>query len=114
LTHGRPGAGSGIAENQMLEEPPASIGTNYGLAGPIRLRPIAHVSVQCRPRDSMLATGIQRSRAGLDEGDEPVPVQQGHVVVKVGRGMPAQEVIVVEADLAGCVVMADIVIIGLR
>ncbi len=43
-----------------------------------------------------------------------MPVQQCHVVVGIGQGMPAQEVVVVRADLAGLVVVADVVVVGLR
>ena len=51
--------------------------------------------------------------AELHERNEPVPVQHGHVVVEIGRGVPAQEVIVVDADFAGRVMVADVVIVGL-
>jgi hypothetical protein len=52
--------------------------------------------------------------AELDDRDEPVPVQHGDVSVVVRRGVPAEKVIVISADFAGRVVMADVVIVGLR
>ena len=51
--------------------------------------------------------------AKLHDRHEPVPVQHGHVGVVIGRGMPAEQVIVVTADLAGCIMVADIMIVGL-
>jgi len=51
--------------------------------------------------------------ARLDERHEPVPMQHGHVVVQIGRGVPAQEVIMVDADFAGRVMVADVVVVGL-
>ena len=51
--------------------------------------------------------------AELHDRHEPVPVQHGHVVVEVGRRVPAQQVIVITADFAGRVMVADVVIVGL-
>ena len=100
----------------MSEEPPAALGADHGLTRPVRFRPVAHMGVQggAGARKPMLIIGTRLVSARLDEGNEPVPVEQGHVRVRGGRGMPAQEVIVEGADLAGRVVVADIVIIGLR
>ena len=61
----------------------------------------------------MFVVGTLMMIADLHEWNEPVPVQHGNVVVRVGRWVPAQEVIVVDADLARSVVVADVVIIGL-
>jgi hypothetical protein len=51
--------------------------------------------------------------AELHDRDKPVPMQHGHVIVEVRRGMPAQKVIVIAADFARRVVVADVVIVGL-
>jgi hypothetical protein len=60
---------------------------------------------------------IARLRVGVSELDDrrkPVPVQQGDVAVRSGRRVPAQEMVVVQTELAGPVVVADVVKIGLR
>src|SRR5262245_50149542 len=106
----------GQAQRQVLDEPSATLGANYGPARPVRLGPIAHLGMQggAGARGGMLVIAAGTTGAGVDEGNDPVPVQQGNVFVRAGRRMPAQEMIVVGAELAGRVVVADIVIIGLR
>ncbi len=61
----------------------------------------------------LLVAGTLVTIAKLHDRHEPVPVQHRHVVVDVGRGVPAQQVIVIDADFTGLVVMADVVVIGL-
>ena len=46
-------------------------------------------------------------------GKDPVPVQKGHVLFAPGKGMPAQEVVVVRTDLASSIMVTEVVIIGL-
>jgi hypothetical protein len=113
---GRPRARTGGGEGQPVEEPPAAIGADHGRSGPVRLRPIAQTSVQGGAGARAMPTVIipRLTGARLDERDKPVPVQHRHVVVGIGPGMPAQEMVVIGADLAGRVVVADIVIVGLR
>ena len=41
-------------------------------------------------------------------------MQQRHVGTRVSRGMPAKEMVVMLANLAGTVVVADVVIVSLR
>ena len=60
----------------------------------------------------VIAAGLTSAR--LDERDEPVPVKERHVGVGIGPRMPAQEMVVVGADLTRRVVVADIVIVSLR
>ena len=112
----RPRAGAEEPEGQLLEEPAAALRADHRLAPPVRCRPVTQVGVQgrSRARSTMLVVGAWLRGTGLDERDEPVPVQQGHIVGRGGRGMPSQEMIVVGADLAGRVMVADIVIVGLR
>ena len=52
--------------------------------------------------------------AKFDDRHEPVPVQHGHIGVAIGPGVPSEQVIVISADLARGVMVADVVIIGLR
>ncbi len=54
-----------------------------------------------------------RIRSGVG-GQEPVPVQFRHVLGGPGGGVPAEQVVVVLADLAGGVVVANVVEVGLR
>ncbi len=61
----------------------------------------------------MLVIGTRLLGTRGDQGEEPVPVQQRDIVVGIGVRMPAQEMVVVEADLAGGVVVANIVIVSL-
>ena len=61
----------------------------------------------------MLVVGALVMIAEFHDRNEPVPVQHGHVVVEVGRRVPAQKVIVIDADFAGRVMVADVVIVGL-
>ena len=52
--------------------------------------------------------------ANLHDRNEPVPVEQGHIIIGASRGMPAQQMIVIDADLAAIVMMANVVVVGLR
>ncbi len=54
--------------------------------------------------------GIRR----LEQRKEPVPVKQGEVGIRIGRWMPAKQMVVMLTDLARPVVMANVVIVGLR
>jgi hypothetical protein len=114
-TQRRPRAGTREPEGQKVEEPPAAIWADQRGTGPVRFGPIAEMGVQrgsgARGTVFVIGTGILSARG--DEGEEPVPVQQRDVIVGTGLRMPAQEMIVVEADLSGRVVVADIVIVSL-
>ena len=57
---------------------------------------------------------LVRNRRSFKQRQEPVPVQQRHVGIGFGRRVPPQQVIVVIANLARTVVMANVVIVGLR
>jgi hypothetical protein len=50
----------------------------------------------------------------LEHREEPVPVQESHIRTFVRRRMPPQQVVVMRADFAGAVVVANVVIIRLR
>jgi len=54
--------------------------------------------------------GIRRFK----QRKEPVPVEKREVGIRISRGMPAQQMIVMFTHLANPVVMANVVIIGLR
>jgi hypothetical protein len=96
----------------LLEESSATIGANHRLAPPIWFRPIAELRVQPRLRPRVLGF-ISGTLVTIDQREEPVPMEEGNVVVQVGRRVPAQEVIVIKADLIRCVVVADVVVVGL-
>ncbi len=59
-----------------------------------------------------IAGMIFLDRAGT--GQDPVPVQDRHIVGLAGVGMPAEEMVVKLADLSGLILMADVVKVGLR
>ncbi len=99
----------------MIEKSPLAIWPNDRFAMPIRCWPVAQLCVYGR---TLVGTVMLVARAlvviaKLHDRHKPVPVQHGHVVVIVRRRVPAQEVVVITADLAGGVVMADVVIVGL-
>lgn len=102
-----------LAEGQMIQKPPLYVGANHRFAVPVRSGPIAQLCVNGRARAMVLVVGVLVVIAQLDDRHEPVPVQHGHVVIAVRRGMPAEKVVVIAADLAWGVVVADVVIIGL-
>jgi hypothetical protein len=54
------------------------------------------------------------SVAGLEHRQEPVPVQESQVGTRISRGVPPQEMVVMNADLSRAVVMANVVKISLR
>jgi hypothetical protein len=57
---------------------------------------------------------IARVAIGVLKGrQEPVPVQEGHVIVLTGRRMPPEQMIVMRADLASGVMVANVVIVDL-
>ncbi len=49
----------------------------------------------------------------LGRGGEPVPVEHGHRPGLAGLGVPSQQVVVMGADLARPVLVANLMIIGL-
>src|SRR5262249_51636135 len=107
----------GMLKGQMSEEAAAAILLHDRLRAPVaRLQPIANMRVhrRARPGPVMIVARAQVVVAKLYDRDEPVPVEQSDIVVKVGGGVPAQKVVVKYAELARCVVVTDVVIIGLR
>jgi hypothetical protein len=98
----------------MVEESSATVGVDYRFTLPVGCGPISEMGVQGWAGSLMLVVRSLVMITELYNRDEPVPVQHGHVVVGVGRGVPPQKVIVVDADLVGRVVVADIMIVGLR
>lgn len=57
-------------------------------------------------------TFVGRERIRIAEQEEPVPMQDRDVLGRTGAGMPAQQMVVIRADLTGAVVVADIMKIG--
>src|SRR5262249_31523730 len=104
------------SEGRVGEETPASAGLHDRLIPPVGpLEPIADMGVHrgYGAGTVLVVAGWSLWVAQLNGRNEPVPVQHGDVVVVVGRGVPAQEVIVEDANLAWGVVVANIVVIGL-
>ena len=103
------------AEKQVIEQTSANVRADYRVAAPVEPRPVSKMCVQRRagPRAVVLVVGGLVRVARLDKRNDPVPMQHGNVVVAIGRGVPAQKVIVVDADFAGRVMMADVVVVGL-
>ena len=65
--------------------------------------------------------GVDRGAVGIDSehipiavGQEPVPVEHSHITGDAGTGMPSQEMVMMIADFANPILMANIVIIRLR
>ena len=103
-----------LAEDQVIEESPAAVGADHRVTMPVGCRPVPNVRVQRRAGTGvMLVVGALVMIAEFHDRNEPVPVQHGHVVVEIGRRVPAQKVIVIDADFAGGVMVADVVIVGL-
>jgi hypothetical protein len=104
-----------LSEGQLIEESSATIGSNNRIAQPVGLRKITQMCVQrrSRRRAMMLIVGASGKSVRLDERNNPVPMQHGHVIVVIGGGVPAEKMIVVDAYFVGRVMVADVVIIGL-
>ena len=62
----------------------------------------------------MVVVGALVMISRLDERKEPVPVKETEVGIEIGRGMPAQQVVVMKADFTSGIVMANVVVVGLR
>ena len=91
-----------LAEDQVIEESAATVGPNDRLTVPVGCWPVSEVGVQTGPElGPMFVVVALVMIAGLDERNEPMPMQHGHVVVVIGRRVPAQKVIVVDAYFAG-------------
>ena len=88
---------------------------DHGLTAPVGFQAVVEVGMDRgaggwrlgRGLVARVATGVLRVR------QEPVPVQEGHVLVLTGRGVPPEQVIVVGADLAGGMMVADVVVVDL-
>jgi hypothetical protein len=102
-----------LAEDQAIEESPAAVGPDHRVAMPVGCRPVPDVCVQGGTGTLVLIAGALVMIAEFHNRHEPVPVQHGHVVVTVGPRVPAQQVIVIDADFTGGIMMADVVIVGL-
>ena len=103
------------AKDQVIEESPTAVGANDRLAAPLGCRPITQLSVDgwaCAGAMLVVVSTLMVI-AELHDRNKPVPMKHGHVVVEVRRGMPAQKVIVITADFARQVMVANVVIIGL-
>ena len=91
------------------------IGADHRVTVPVGRWPIAQLGVHRRtgPRTVVLVIGALVMVTEFNDRDEPVPVQHGHVVVVVGRRVPAQKVIVITTDFARSIVVANVVVVGL-
>ena len=84
----------------MSQKASATLGVHDRLSPPVvRLQPVSDMGVHrgAGTGTLIIVAGRRSWVAQLDVRNEPVPVQQGDVVVVARRRMPAQEVVVVEA-----------------
>jgi hypothetical protein len=109
-------ARDGSSKGQRIEESSATIGSNDWIDLPVGLRKITQMSVQrwSRRRAMLLIIRASGAAVRLDQRNDPVPMQHGHVIVVIGRGMPTEKMIVVDAYFIGRVMVANIVIVSLR
>jgi hypothetical protein len=105
-----------LSEGQLFEESAATVGSYNGITEPVGRWQVPQVCVQRGARGGarMVIARICGLVARFDERNVPVPMQHGHVIGVVGGGVPPEEMIVVDAYLVGRVMVANIVIIGLR
>jgi hypothetical protein len=103
------------AKDQAIEESSTAVGANDRLATPVGCRPIPQLRVDGRARAGAMLVVVRALVVitELHDRNKPMPVEHGHVVVEVRRGMPAQKMIVITADFARQVMVAYVVIIGL-
>ncbi len=108
-------AKSRLAWSRVFQEPAPQVGADHRVSRPVRLETVEVVSMQERTRGgTRIVVPAARAVAGLaGPGYDPVPVHDGDIVVLAGRGVPAQQVVVVRTDFPGAVMMADVVKIGL-
>ncbi len=102
-----------LAESPVIERSTLTIGADGRLGLPVGCGPISQMRMERGARALMLFVGNLVMITELDNRNEPVPVQDGHVVVQIGRWVPAQEVIVVDTNLVGGIMVANVVIVGL-
>ena len=91
------------------------VGADHRVSRPVRLETVEMISMKERTRGGAgLVVPAARVVAGLaGPRYDPVPVHDGDIVVLAGRGVPAQQVIVVWTDFPDPVMVPDVVEIGL-
>jgi hypothetical protein len=91
------------------------VGPDHRISRPVRLETVEMISVKERTRGSAgIVLPTARVVTGLaDPRYDPVPVQDGDIGVLAGRGVPAQQVVVVRTDFPDPVMVPDVVEIGL-
>ena len=107
----------GDVDHQLIDQSPGTRRLDDRLAPPVvRHETVADMSVQRRAgtRPMMVVIGSLMRIGRFEQRQEPVPVQQREVGTRVGRRMPSQQMVVMVANLPGPVVMANVVIVGLR
>jgi hypothetical protein len=98
-----------------LQEPVPVVGTDHRVSRPVRLETVEMISVQERTGGG---AGIVLPTARVVTGlagprHDPVPVHDGDIGILAGRGVPAQQVVVVWTDFPDPVMVPDVVEIGL-
>ena len=106
---------SRLAWRGVLQEPAPVVGTDHRVSRPVRLETVEMIRVQERTRGgSRIVAPAGRVVAGLaGPRYDPVPVHDGDIGVLAGRGVPAQQVVVVRTDFPDPVMVPDVVEIGL-
>jgi hypothetical protein len=91
------------------------VGANYRISRPVRLETVEMVRVQDRARRSArIAVAVARTvaRFGGPRYD-PMPMDNGDIVILTGRRVPAQQMIVVRTNFSGPMMVPDVVKISL-
>jgi len=106
---------SRLAWSGVLQQPAPVVGTDHRISRPVRLETVEMISVKERTRggDRIVVPAAQVVTGLAGPWYDPVPVHDGDIVVLAGRGVPAQQVVVVWTDFPDPVMVPDVVEIGL-
>ena len=100
----------------MIDQLPGPGDLDHRLAAPVlRYQTVTNMGVKCRAgtRSMVVVIGTLMGIRRLEQRKEPVPVKQRKVCIRIGRWMPAEEMVVMLTHLARTVVMPNVVIVGL-
>jgi hypothetical protein len=91
------------------------VGTDHRISRPVRFETVEMISVKQRTRggNRIVVPAAQVVTGLAGPWYDPVPVHDGDIGVLAGRGVPAQQVVVVWTDFPDPVMVPDVVEIGL-
>ena len=85
---------------------------------PVRLETIADMSMESRPGTGAMVLAVVGSlpvvAGAAQRREDPMPVQDGRIGIVTRGGMPPEQMVMVDADFARRVMMANVVEVGLR